>query len=825
VTDTADARTADSSAGLLEVALASPPFSTFTYRDPRGPGHVTLGAQVVVPLGPRLVTGFVVGHTVAAPVKGRVRNIEEVLEDEPALDPEVLAVCQWASAYYLAPLGEVLRAALPHAERAEAARRARLTDEGRRFLRKLSEGRAGLAGMAMDEVDRALLTRLGKPRGVGLRGLQGTVEETRLPHLTTQGYVEVGDEVTGRENEREELWAVALGTDNVAAPTDVRFTARQQRQKELLGALAAAGGELRLVGVASTVRAAAQALEKRGLVVLERRSRLAASKWATRETPPPLNSHQQAALTALLEAAERGWGAFVLQGVTGSGKTEVYLRFIAEMRARGRGALVLVPEIALTPQLAARFRARFGDDVAVLHSGLQPTERRAAWRRLRAGEVGIALGARSAVFAPVHRLGVVVVDEEHDPSFKQEEGLRYSGRDLALVRAQRADAVAVLGSATPSLETFHQAATGRYGRLLLPTRANPIAAARPLPPVEIIDLRREPPLADGLFSKRLLDAVKETVGRGEQVILFLNRRGFAPLVLCRACGKSIRCKDCAVSLTFHRGRGLLVCHYCGASARLPTICPACKEPRLEQLGIGTERVETVVREYLPEARVARLDRDTVGANRDRELERALDQMHRREVDILVGTQMVTKGHDFAGVTLVGVLLPDQGMNLPDFRASERTFQLLEQVAGRAGRADLPGRVLIQTYAPQHPAVAALPTHDYEGFVQTELARREETFYPPFSRLVAIRLEGPDPVLVTSVATAVADRARATGGSVVRVKGPAEAPIALLRGQVRWQVWLAGDDRRALLVCARAAVDMQIPSGVWVTVDVDPYSVL
>ncbi|HEY0710015.1 MAG TPA: primosomal protein N', partial [Polyangia bacterium] len=698
----------------------------------------------------------------------------------------------------------------------------RLTDDGRRFVRRLSEGKAGLAGMAIDEIDRAFLARLGKPRGVGLRGLQGTLEESRLPHLVDQGYVEVGDEVIGRENEREELWAVGVRGNDDAPP---RFTARQQRQKELWDAIWASSGELRLVGAVTSVRAAAQSLEKRGLVVLERRSRMAASKSDVLEVPPPLNPQQEVALAALIEASSRGFGAFVLQGVTGSGKTEVYLRFIAAMRAQGRGALVLVPEIALTPQLAARFRARFGDDVAVLHSGLQPTERRAAWRRLRAGEVGIALGARSAVFAPVHRLGVVVVDEEHDPSFKQEEGLRYSGRDLALVRAQRSEAVAVLGSATPSLETFHQAALGRYGRLLLPTRANPAAAARPLPPVEIIDLRREPPLADGLFSRRLLDAVKETVDRGEQVILFLNRRGFAPLVLCRACGKSIRCKDCSVSLTFHRGRGLLACHYCGATARLPSLCPACKEPRLEQLGIGTERAESVVREYLPQARVARLDRDTVGGNRDRELERALEQMHRREVDILVGTQMVTKGHDFSGVTLVGVLLPDQGMNLPDFRAAERTFQLLEQVAGRAGRADLPGRVLIQTYAPQHPAVAALPTHDYEGFVRSELARREEAFYPPFSRLVAIRLEGADPTLVTRVATAVAERARLAGRELIRVKGPAEAPIALLRGQVRWQVWLASDDRRALLACARSAVDLQVPTGVWVTVDVDPYSVL
>jgi primosomal protein N' (replication factor Y) len=514
----------------------------------------------------------------------------------------------------------------------------------------------------------------------------------------------------------------------------------------------------------------------------------------------------------------------VLQGVTGSGKTEVYLRLIAEARQRGRGALVLVPEIALTPQLAARFRARFGDDVAVLHSGLPAAQRRAAWRRLRAGEVGIALGARSAVFAPVRQLGVVVVDEEHDPSFKQEDGLRYSGRDLALVRAQKNEAVAVLGSATPSLETFRNVEQGRYQRLLLPTRANPAAAARPLPPVEIIDLRRQPPMADGLFSKPLLQAMQATFQAGEQSILFLNRRGFSPLVLCRACGHVLRCTQCAVAMTYHQARALLACHYCGREEAVPRLCPSCHAPKLERLGTGTERVETLVREHFPTARVARLDRDSAGGRGGAVLERVLGQVHARAIDILVGTQMVTKGHDFEGVTLVGVLLPDQGMHMPDFRAAERTFQLLEQVAGRAGRGERPGRVLVQTYTPEHPAVAALPAHDYEGFARAELGRRREASYPPFTRLIALRLEGGEGTDVRQAAGQAAARARAAGGEAVRVKGPAEAPIAVIRGLHRWQVWLAGTDRTALAAAARAAAGTSSP-GVRLVVDVDPQSVL
>jgi primosomal protein N' (replication factor Y) len=809
---------AGSAGTLLEVAIAVPPFATFTYLDPRRDERVAVGAQVVVPLGGRRITGFVVGHPSRGPKE--VRAIEEVLEAEPALDADVLWLCRWTAAYYVAPLGEVLRAALPQAERAAAQRRARLTEEGQRFLRRLREGKAGLAGLAFDDVDRRLLERLGGARGLGLRGLRGTVDEKRLPQLIERAYVEVGDEVTARVHGRHELWAIGLPQ----AQTPV-FSRRERTRRELWAELVAAAGSLRLTGLSPARRAAAQAMAAAGLLRLEQRRVDPESPVVPAEPAPALNQHQAAAFAAMTAATGEGWKTFVLHGVTGSGKTEVYLRLIAEVRAQGKGALVLVPEIALTPQLAARFRGRFGDDVAVLHSGLAPAERRAAWRRLRAGEVGIALGARSAVFAPVPRLGVVVVDEEHDPSFKQEEGLRYNGRDLALVRAQHADAIAVLGSATPSLETYRQAETGRYQRLLLPTRANPAAAARPLPPVEIVDLRREPPLADGLFSRRLLDAVRDTVAAGEQVILFLNRRGFAPLVLCRSCGKSLRCTQCAVAMTFHRARGELSCHYCGAAARMPQLCPVCHLPRLEQLGTGTERAESVIREYLPLARVARLDRDTAGIGSTAGLERALAKVHRREIDILVGTQMVTKGHDFAGVTLVGVLLPDQGMNLPDFRAAERTFQLLEQVAGRAGRAERPGRVIIQSYSPEHPAIAALPSHDYEGFVRSELERRQEAGYPPFARLVALRLEGADPAAVEHAATAIAQRALEGAAGLVRVRGPAEAPIALLRGQTRWQVWLASMDRTALAACARRATETPVAAGVRVTIDVDPHSVL
>jgi primosomal protein N' (replication factor Y) len=812
--------TEGSGSGLLEVALALPPFATYTYRDPRLGERVSVGAQVVVPLGGRRVTGFVVGHPDSGPPQ--VRAIEAVLEDEPALDPEVLELCRWAAAYYLAPLGEVLRAALPQGERAAASRRIRLTESGRLFLRRDQEGRGGLVGLGLDQVDRDLLGRLARGTGLGLRGLTGTAGAARLPRLYELGFVEVGDEVEGRSRARTETWALVAPA--VPPPT---FTRQQRTRQAVYQRLRQAPGGLRVTELAAAERQALRALVQAGLVGLEARAPAAEAQPVPAAELPELNAHQAEALAALAGALAPpgGFQAFVLQGVTGSGKTEVYLRLIAEARRQGRGALVLVPEISLTPQLAARFRARFGDDVSVLHSALPGAQRRQAWRRLRAGEVGIALGARSAVFAPVKALGVVVVDEEHDSSFKQEEGLRYHGRDLALVRAQKAGAVAVLGSATPSLESYQNVESGRYRRLLLPTRANPVAARRPLPPVEILDLRRDPPMGDGLFSKRMLDAVRETVAAGEQAILFLNRRGFSPLVLCRACGHVLRCSQCAVSMTFHRARGQLACHYCGLSLAPPAVCPSCSCPRLERLGAGTERVESLVREHFPGARVARLDRDSAGGAGGAGLEQVLARVQRGEIDILVGTQMVTKGHDFAGVTLVGALLPDQGMHMPDFRAAERTFQLLEQVAGRAGRGEKAGRVIVQTFTPDHPAMLALAGHDYQGFVRGELARRKEAGYPPFARLMALRLEGPDGADVRRAATLVAERAIAAAPPAVRVKGPAEAPIPFLRGQTRWQLWLASGDRAALAATARQAAAVSIPAAVRLVVDVDPQSVL
>jgi primosomal protein N' (replication factor Y) len=570
-------------------------------------------------------------------------------------------------------------------------------------------------------------------------------------------------------------------------------------------------------------RPALLALARRGLAAIEAEAR--APRGATLEASaaaPPLTAHQRVAL----EVVVAGLGSFapiLLHGVTGSGKTEVYLQAIARALEAGRGALVLVPEIALTPQLAGRFRARFGDEVALLHSGLSAAERHAEWLRLRRGEARICVGVRSAVFAPVQDLGIVVVDEEHDPSFKQEDGPAYQARDLAVVRARFAGAPCVLGSATPSLESLWNVRRGRYRLAELPERVD----GRSMPAIEVVDLARlrRDGRRFGLLSPPLADALAATLAAGQQSILFLNRRGFETLVVCELCGHEARCPDCSVALTFHKRRGAMLCHYCGRAERPSPACPACGGPR-RGVGVGTEQVEAAVREALPAARLARLDRDAVGSAA--EVAEVLARFARRELDVLVGTQMVTKGHDFPGVTLVGVVLADTALALPDFRAAERTFQLLSQVAGRAGRGGEPGRVLVQTWNPSSPAIACAAAHDHAAFVTGELAGREALRYPPFSRLLAVRVEGSeDGARRCAEALGEAGR-RAVGREAgMAMLGPAPAPLEKLRGRFRWQLLFRAPDHAGLrrVQAALAPVAARPPGGASVRFDVDPQAML
>jgi len=570
----------------------------------------------------------------------------------------------------------------------------------------------------------------------------------------------------------------------------------------------------------------AKSLARGGFAWIERvasRNDPLATSSVARKRPDALSREQQAALLELegALAAGRG-GAFLLQGVTGSGKTEIYLRLIESALARGQGAIVMVPEIALTPQTVGWFRSRFGE-VAVLHSRMTDAQRRAMWLSVKHRRSRVVVGARSAVFAPVPELGVIVLDEEHEPSFKQESTPRYHARAVALRRAAQARALCVLGSATPSLESWQAAQDGALKRLLLRERVQGLK----LPPIEVLDLRGEKGEAGGppLFSRRLRELVAGALERGEQAILFQNRRGFSPVLWCAACGETVRCAQCDSNLTFHRRIGRVVCHACCEELPVPRACPSCSAPNPRHLGAGSERVELLVKKLFPAARVQRMDSDTMLRRED--YEEALEAFGRGEIDVLVGTQMIAKGLDFPRVTVVGVVNADLALHLPDFRSSERTFQLLAQVAGRAGRGLLDGRIVVQSATPGHPAIVAAAKHDYEGFARSEARLRGELGYPPHGRLLRVVLEAEDPGKLDDAARACGALLRAAVGTAGQVLGPAEAPIALLRGRHRKHVLVKSRRDGVAVAEARQALRGFEPghAKVRVAIDVDPMSML
>jgi primosomal protein N' (replication factor Y) len=746
---------------LVDLALPVPLAHAFTYAVPEALAIVP-GARVVAPFGGRRLVGVALGVREGEPPP-KVKSVESVLS-HGSLPEELLGFVRDVAAYYMAPIGEALKMALPPLDK---------------------------------ETSRALAepSLFDEARGVGARRVR-VIRPTSAAH-----------------------------------PEESKL----KGQPKAILAHVRATGEAPLARLAETwknARPAVKRLAELGLVAVEERDAPDDPFFAetqARDRPPELTPHQAAAARAIEEALGSGARTFLLHGVTGSGKTEVYLRAIAAARAAKKGAIVLVPEIALTPQLVARYRARFGDDVAVLHSALTPKERHVMWRRLRDGELDVAIGARSALFAPVARLGLIVVDEEHDGSFKQEENVRYHARDMAILRAHRAGGVCVLGSATPSLESEHLARTSKAVKLRLPDRAR----AQAMPKVEIVDLRRigAGPTGDKRISLPLHRALEETLAEKGQSILFLNRRGFSPSVRCEACGEMVSCPQCAVSLTFHKRAGaILRCHYCDHEEPMRARCKKCSAPALALEGLGTEKLEETLAAAFPEAKVARLDRDVASG---KNVEKILARMRAREIDVLVGTQMVTKGHDLPHVTLVGVINADAALSIPDFRASERAFQLLVQVAGRAGRGDAPGRVLVQTFQPDHHAIQLAVRHDVDGFLDREMLDRKELVYPPFSRVALVRVDAHDEEEARSACLALAKVARAAeraepqGKAKVDILGPSPAPLARLRNRWRFRVMLRSPDRgrlrRVLAQVDRARADL--PRAVRASVDVDPMQLL
>jgi primosomal protein N' (replication factor Y) len=605
-------------------------------------------------------------------------------------------------------------------------------------------------------------------------------------------------------------------------PAGERERVRGKKQAALIEVLVKQG-ETAIDALTGFTSATIKSLVQSGHIeILERDTPVALEEDFAPTVPPELMVEQSEAVGSINEAVSRkSFAVFLLHGVTGSGKTEVYLRAIAGLAGTGKGAIVLVPEIALTPQLLSRFRRRFGDRVAVLHSGLTDRERADEYRRIQSGQVDVAIGARSAVFAPFAKVGLIIVDEEHENSYKQEEGLRYHARDVAVMRAKIENAVAVLGSATPSLESFYNAKTGKYHYLRLASRVD----HRPMPEVEIIDVKTLP--KNSRYSPRLVDEIKKRLESNEQTLLLLNRRGFSSVLICRDCGTAIKCPSCSVSLTFHKSDGKLKCHYCGFFTRPPDKCPRCQSVELKQIGSGTQKVEEELQAFFPDARLKRMDSDSVKGRGA--YDTLLQQVDRREVDILLGTQMIAKGHDFPAVTLVGVVDADVGLNLPDFRSAERTFQLITQAAGRAGRGDLGGEVIVQTMNPEHYSIRHSMTHDYERFYNEEIVFRKELHYPPFGRIIKLEFKSPKEEQAAEAARTAQNRIR----HLMREKdtmllGPAPAPIFRMRGQYRFQLLLLSQQRdkiRMLALQGRKAVEEKYGRKCKVIVDVDPVNLM
>ncbi len=849
---------------FCDVALPVPLDRTFTYAVGPGP-EPAVGARVLVPFSGQRLTGVVLRlHDQVLPEGVTAKPVQAVLDEEAPLLPELMELAKWIAAYYLAPLGEVLRGMLPLGAEVRRQGVYRMADAGRKALYEgAAKGASRRSRLPAEEQDReyAVLNYLeggetAKPgalrsaTGAGKSLLDGMVrrrwlvreavaeerDARRLEQVAV--LVEGGQGTENREQGTENRERDEPGT---GAPV-LRLPRLNANQLAAMAELAAAGGRLGLrdlrerLSRAGVPGSTVATLVRRGLLRLgAEESPFAVSRMATEGKPSAhqhvLNEAQTEALATIAAAMERGnFQTYLLYGVTGSGKTAVYVAAMQRALRAGKSALLLVPEIGLTPAMAGEMFRAFGSEVALLHSALTPGERAGQWHRIRKGEARVVVGTRSAVFAPMPDLGLVIVDEEQDGSYKQEETPRYHGRDVAVMRAKLNGAVVVLGSATPSIESWSNAERGRYGRIEMLARVRD----RPLPEVDLVDMRAEFQAVgkEEIFSRRLVEEVGETLDRGEQAIILLNRRGYSFVVMCRSCGARIECENCAIAMTYHRAvEGAdavarpgqrLECHYCGFRRPVPAACEACGSEHLYFLGAGSQQGEERLRLIFPGARIGRMDRDSVRGRG--EMERMLGQLHTGEINLLVGTQMIAKGHDIHGVTTVGVVGADFALGLPDFRAAERVFQLLTQVSGRAGRGEKPGRVLVQTYHPEHYAIRFAQTHDYPGFVAKETEYRRWMHYPPFTVLANVVVQSEDGAEAMGWAGRMGQWFEAQRMDRVRVIGPAAAPISRLKRIYRYHFILKAERRSELGEVLRALLRFAEDAGIprrSVVVDVDP----
>lgn len=733
-----------------EVAVPLHVYQTFTYRlNAAVSVDAKPGARVMVPLGRKLVAGYIVALHNELPeelAELDIKDAQSLVDTEPVCTPEILQLARWVADYYACPLGEVIKAALPPGMTPS-------TKQGPTFVKPKLRRFVRLTGaneQKLTEAQQRVVTTLAESGSMSLQSLceVAAVGASTVSSLAKKGLLEIYDEAVRRD--------------------PLAHTATEKRETFTL------------------------------------------------------TSAQSSVLQQIEQQIARGtYGAFLLHGVTGSGKTEVYIRAMRNALSLDRSSMMLVPEIALTPVFSRRLRAEFGDQVAIFHSSLQKGERFDEWTRVKNGDARIVIGTRSAVFAPVKNLGLIVIDEEHESSYRQQESPYYNARDTAIVRAQKESAAVVLGSATPSLESFYNARHGKYALLTLPQRIG----SRPMATATMIDMRNvfERHGKPRVFSDELLEAIRQTHERREQSIILLNRRGYSRFILCRSCGETIQCPNCDVTLTYHRSERVIVCHYCNHRQPVPRVCPSCGKKYIYYVGEGTEQLEEMLTQFFPALRVARIDRDTTA--RRSVFEKSLSDFSAGEIDTLVGTQMLAKGHDFPNVTLVGVVSVDTGLALPDFRSAERTFQLITQVAGRAGRGDRPGRVLIQTYHPYHYALRHACAQDYEAFYAEEINYRKNHSYPPFVALASLLVHGPDLGRVRNDSLELRKQLDlANKERKCRILGPAPAPLARLKGEHRFQLLIKSRSRKHVREIADAALKT-VANLRSINLEIDPVSIM
>ena len=804
---------------IVEVAVGLPVSKTFHYRIPeKMRDSLKIGMRVLVPFKGRKVTGFAIDFHDFPPkgIEEKLREIENILDEAPLIDLQMLRFYRWIADYYIYPLGEVIKTGLPPGLHLKSELILSLTQNGKEYLTRGSLD--PIQVKVFKEIERCGKVSLKKI----LKIFPGEISKSQLSSWKRKGLLNIdagiGDKEVKPKFERVIIYQEGEPTQPIS-----------RKQSEILKWLEERG-EVSISEINKRFKSpskAIQSLQAKGLISIFNREVCRDFSVQSELKPypkPELTSDQGTALTEVSKGIHsKRFSPFLIYGVTGSGKTEIYLRAIEEVLNQGKEAIVLVPEISLTPQLLSRFKDRFGENLSLLHSGLGKGERYDQWRKIWKGEVKIAVGARSAIFAPFKNVGIIVVDEEHDPSYKQEEKLRYHARDLAVVRAKQDEATLLLGSATPSLESFHNAEEGKFRLLKLPERVE----RKPLPLVEIVDMRNE----EGLLSEKVRAGLQKNIEAKKQSLLFLNRRGFAHFILCPDCGFTFKCPNCTVTLTYHLRDRSLQCHYCDYRIRAPGDCPQCEGHRLQGMGIGTERLEEEIRFLFPETQVSRMDRDTT--SRKHSHQQILKGLESGKIDILVGTQMIVKGHDFPNVTFVGVISADTSLHFPDFRSSERTFQLLTQVAGRAGRGEVFGEVVIQTFNPDHYSIQKAKDHDFIGFYQEESQFRRALDYPPFSRLINFRLVGNSEKKTKAISEEMGkmgqDLLKRGYGKGIEILGPSAAPFAKMRGKFRWQMLAKGKSPKLLHQFAQELAfrleEETKGKGVNLDIDVDPVFVL